>query len=770
MAAHPPRYDTATLPPLLLLVAMSTGHAYDARTVVALRDGWHFLYAGAPVDPERMTGTNLDDGDWARVALPHTWNHLGEYRLTRSAQVDDAQGEGWYRLRLEPARIAPDARHYLQFDGVGNVADVWVNGIHVGRHAGAFSRFRLDVSDALHADAVNEIVVRADNSKPAPGSPTQDVIPLSGDFFIHGGLYRCVSLIGVAALHLDLLDYGGPGVYATAKRIERDAADIDVLARLRNDDASAREASLDIQIRDAHGGLVARGEQALHVAARTNAEATLSIRLPHPHRWDGRSDPYLYRITATLHDGRKTLDEVTQAFGVRSFHVDPDRGFFLNGRHLALHGVSRHQDWQGKGWAISDADQARDMALIEEIGANTVRFAHYEHAPAWFDAADRAGMLVWAEIPFLDTVSLGDTTASPALIDNARQQLIELIRQNFNHPSVATWGIGNEVDLALASGKRGANADPRALLRLLDDLAHHEDPGRPTTLADCCEATPGDKPPGLPVLAGITDLVGYNRYFGWYYGNVDDLGPHLDALHAAHPHTPIAVSEYGAGGALSQHTDDPHGGTGNPSPRPHPEEFQSWWHERSWPQLARRPYLWATWVWNMFDFASAIRHEGDAIDLNDKGLVTYGRNVKKDAFFFYKAHWSSEPVVHINGRRYVNRAQAVIDVRLYSNAARVRVALNGRTLAIVACPDRVCVVHGVHLTPGLNRVTAKARFGARTVEDAVTWNAPAGSAEDAKVGSSRAASSGSLIKLRSHGLDDAPISRANVNRGKTTSR
>jgi beta-galactosidase len=723
---------TVVLSVLLFAAAASTAHASDARTTVALNDGWRFHYAGAPVDPARVIGTAVDDGDRAKVALPHTWNHLGEYRQTRSADVNDAQGEGWYRLRLEPTQIPPGARHYLQFDGVGNVADAWVNGVHVGRHAGAFSRFRFDVTDALHTDAVNEVVVRADNSKPAPGSPTQDVIPLSGDFFIHGGLYRTVSLIGVGPLHFDLLDYGGPGVYANTRRVDGDRADIDVLVRLRNDDATARDATVEIEIRDALGKVAARGERTLHIDATSNAETTLAMRLPHPHLWDGRRDPYLYRIVTTVRDGRRALDEVAQPLGVRSFHVDPDRGFFLNGQHLALHGVSRHQDWQGKGWAISDADQARDMALIEEIGANTVRFAHYEHAQAWFDEADRAGMLVWAEIPLVDKVSFGDTPASPALIDNARQQLIELIRQNFNHPSVMTWGIGNEVDLAMASGKLGPNADPRPLLRVLNDLARREDPDRPTTLADCCEATSDDKPAGLPVLAGITDLIGYNRYFGWYYGKVDELGPHLDALHAAHPHTPIAVSEYGVGGALSQHTDNPRGSV-TASGRPHPEEFQSWWHEQTWPQLAQRPYLWATWVWNMFDFASAIRHEGDSIDLNDKGLVTYDRKVKKDAFFYYKAQWSSEPVVHINGRRYVQRSSAVIDIRVYSNAERVSLALNGRTLGSVACPGRVCVMQDVRLAPGRNQVTAEARFRGRMVTDAITWD----SADSATVESIR---------------------------------
>jgi beta-galactosidase len=370
------------------------------------------------------------------------------------------------------------------------------------------------------------------------------------------------------------------------------------------------------------------------------------------------------------------------------------------------------------------------MALIEEIGANTVRFAHYEHAQAWFDAADRAGMLVWAEIPFVDRVALDDAPASPALTANARQQLVELIRQNFNHPSVVTWGIGNEVNLAIAMRKIGAQADPRPLLHSLDDLAHHEDPGRPTALADCCEPTRRDKPAAFPLVAGITDLIGYNRYSGWYYGKVDELGPGLDTLHAAHPRTPIAVTEYGAGAALSQHTDDVQAGTVPPAARQHPEEFQSWWHEQAWPQLAQRPYLWATWVWNMFDFASAIRREGDSIDLNDKGLVSYDRKVKKDAFFYYKAQWSDEPVVHINGRRYVQRPNPVVEVRVYSNAERVLIGLNGRTLASVACPERVCVLRGVHLAPGRNRVAALARFGARTVKDTVTWNAAEGVAAD----------------------------------------
>lgn len=694
------------------------------RRIQPLNEGWRFRFIDTSGDADAMAAAGLDDHAWQHVSLPHSWDHFGEYRLSRSPDIDNAQGVGWYRLRLARARIPPGRRHYLQFDGVGNVADVWVNGVHVGRHAGAFSRFRFDVTDALHAEGSTEIVVRADNSQPAPGSTTQDVIPLMGDFFIHGGLYRGVTLIGTASVHVDLLDHGGPGVYVRADHVGAETAQVHVRTRVRNDARSVSPTGLTIEVRDGTGAVVARSERSMLLNPQATAEIDTQLVLPHPHLWNGRRDPYLYRVVATVHDGLKVLDRVTQPLGVRTFRFDADKGFFLNGRHLSLHGVSRHQDRQGKGWAITDADAHEDMALIAEMGANTVRFAHYQHAQVWFDAADKAGMVVWSEIPFVNKVAFTDAPASPALIANARQQLIELIRQNSNHPSVVTWGIGNEVDIDMAQGKLGPRADPRPLLRNLDALARQEDPTRPTTVADCCESTPGSTPDALPMLAGITDLMGYNRYFGWYYGKVGDFGPFMDALHAAHPGVPLSVSEFGAGGAMSQHTDNPQGGPINASGRPHPEEFQSWWHEQSWPQLAKRHYLWANWVWNMFDFASNIRQEGDSTDINDKGLVSYDRRVKKDAFYFYQAHWSDQPLLHINGRRYVHRAYAVNDIRIYSNAEQVQVALNGRALRPVPCRQRICVLHDVALAAGSNHVVARARFAGRTVRDAVTWDAP----------------------------------------------
>jgi beta-galactosidase len=681
--------------------------ASSERIVTGLESGWRFLDGAAP-DAAAQAG--FDDSGWPQVTLPHTWNTLGEYRVGRTQKTRNRMGVGWYRLALDAALLPARERHYLQFDGVGSVADVWVNGRHVGRHAGAFSRFRLDVTDALRRDGPNLIAVRADNSAPEAGSTTLDVIPINGDFFIHGGLYRPVSLVSVGEAHVDLLDHGGPGVYVDA-RAEDGKAALRIRTRLR------APAALEVEtvIRSADGEEAGRVNS---VAAPGSTEVEQQLTLLNPRLWDGRRDPHLYTATVELKDGGRLLDRVEQRFGVRSIRFDAREGFFLNGRYLPLHGVSRHQDWFERGWALTRADHAQDMALIAEMGANTVRFAHYQHAEDWFELSDEAGMIVWAEAPYVGRPSMDDTPGTPALTANAREQMTELIRQNYNHPSVITWGTGNEVDIVRSFG--GSRADGRPLLDELRRVATAEDPGRPTVYADCCESTPARKPADMPALTGHTDLMGYNRYFGWYYGTPADLGPHLDLLHARYPAIPISVSEYGAGAALSQHTDNPEGGPMNTGGRWHPEEYQSWIHEQSWPQLAERRFVWASWIWNMFDFASVIRNEGDATDINDKGLVTFDRAVKKDAFFFYKANWSEEPVLHIAGRRYADRAYPVTDVRIYSNRPEVRLWVNGIDKGTAPCPGRVCVFRRVALDPGANQVRATAG----ELSDSVAWNAP----------------------------------------------
>jgi len=688
--------------------------ASSPRIVTPLMTGWRFHDGAEPAD---AASPRFSDSGWQQVALPHSWNALGEYALKNSEKTRNRQGEGWYRLTIDGSALPHTKRQFLQFDGVGNVADVWVNGTHVAHHAGAFARFRVDVSSFLRPNGANVIAVRADNSRPAPGSTTQDVIPLQGDFFIHGGLYRPVSLISLGAAHIDLLDHGGPGVYVRTASLKDGLATIEVSTRL---DRGQRQ-GLKLRTRIEDGAAVAATAE----VAATNDVVQQSIAVPRPHLWNGRKDAHLYTATVELLDHGQVIDRVRQQFGIRTFHFDPQLGFFLNGRHVALHGVSRHQDYLGRGWALTRADHERDMAMIEDLGANTIRMAHYEHAQDWYDLADRAGMIVWAELPFVNKLSFTDASATPALAANAREQLTELIRQNYNHPSVVTWSIGNETNIDVAFGRLGAKADPRPLLDELHALARSEDPDRPTTIADCCEDTPNVKVADLPILAGHSELMGYNRYFGWYYGKTSDLGPHLDALHAKHPDIPISVSEYGAGAALSQHSDNPEGGPINAGGRPHPEEYQGWYHEQSWPQLKSRSYLFATWIWNMFDFSSTVRHEGDAIDINDKGLVTFDRKVKKDAFYYYQAQWREDiPVLHITGRRYVDRAYPVVDVRIYSNLREVSLFLNGRPAGAVRCSQGVCVVPGLQLGTGPNHVEARGQFGGRSVSDAVDWTAP----------------------------------------------
>lgn len=711
----------------LAVAALCAAPAFagEPRITVSLNHGWRFRQSGAITGAENPA---FDDSKWGTIDVPHTWNRLGNEGTTPSPLTNTVQGIGWYRLRFRVPPAAHGAhRYFLQFGAVGAIADVWLNGRYLGKHAGAFSRFRFDATPAIHPSGENVLVVKADNSRPQPGSSTAAVIPLSGDFFVFGGIYRGVSLIVTQPAHVDLLDHGGPGVYARAVSINPAAAQVQVSSRVVNDATKPTDASVETVIEDAAGKTVASAtspKMAL-TAKVVVVQATLSVT--HPRLWQGMKDPYLYRTVVTLRSARgRVLDRVTQPLGLRTLAFDPDKGFFLNGKHLFLRGAAMHQDRPVKGWAISNADQEQDFDYLIDMGANAVRLAHYQHDQHSYDIADRRGIVVWAEIPLVNQVSFDGTPASKALAANATQQLLELIRQNYNHPSIAIWSLANEVDLRAAQSN--GPSKPLSLLESLQHLATREDPSRFTTLADCCEV-------GLPPQAGsaaahsaardpivgVTDLVGYNRYFGWYYGTFSDFGAMLDAAHARHRSLPIAISEYGAGAALTQHSDDPAGGPINPHGRPHPEEYQDLYHEASWRTLKSRSYLWGVFVWNLFDFASPSRNEGDSTDINDKGLVSYDRTVIKDAFYFYRANWSPKPTLHLVGRRYLNRAYAVLDVKAYSNAAEARLSINGHGQGVASCSEGICIWHGVHLAHGVNELRATADVGGAEISDTMKW-------------------------------------------------
>jgi len=704
-----------------------SGSALSApRTVINLHDGWLFKQ-GTPGGSAQSAA--FDDSQWAKVSVPHTWNRIGNAGLTRAPESNDFQGEGWYRLRFATPPSFRGNRAFLQFDGVGAVADAWVNGKHVGRHEGAFSRFRFDVTDAIQPQGENLLVVKADNSKPAPGSVTEHVIPLSGDFFIFGGLYREVSLIVTRPVHIDLADFGGAGVYGRATSVTDEQAAILITSRVANDAAANQQVVVATRVEDAAGRVVATDEKRSPLKPHATSELTSDLRIDRPRRWRGVADPYMYRVVVTLRTPQgELLDEVSQPLGVRTMVFDAGKGFFLNGEHLMLVGASMHQDRPVKGWALTRADRVQDFDLLQEMGGNAVRFAHYQHDQIAYELADARGIVAWAEIPLVNEVSFDGSPASDALAANAHQQLNELIKQNYNHPSIAVWSIGNEVDLRSTSGDKPARAG--ALMHSLNALAKQLDPSRLTTHADCCEQTPiatgvdagkGNERKPRDQLVGITDTQGYNRYFGWYYGKFAELGPYLDAAHARHPQLPLSVSEYGAGSALSQHSDNPLGGPINSHGRPHPEEFQLLYHEESWRQLRDRPYLWGAFIWNMFDFSSLSRAEGDLTEVNEKGMVSYDRSVRKDVFYFYKANWSRTPTLHLVGRRYLDRAYAVVDVKAYSNAKEARLSVNGNDAGIAQCNGGICIWRGVRLARGLNHLTAAAEHAGAALTDSLQW-------------------------------------------------
>jgi beta-galactosidase len=712
------------LPCTILVLFAALASAQDARLVAPLDGNWRFT------QEEGLTGVEtptFDDARWTAVELPHTWNRIGNEGIERSSLSNNIQGVGWYRLHFRAPPAAADSRYFLQFDAVGAVADVWLNGRYLGKHAGAFSRFRFDATSSINTSADNVLVVKADNSRPHPGATTQDVIPLSGDFFVFGGIYRNVSLIVTQPLHVDLLDFGGPGLYASMLALDATGATVQLSGRVANDLKRARPIEVQFAVEDAGGAIVASTVLKATAAAGVTAMQT-QLRVAHPRLWEGTKSPYLYRSVMIIRSDTGTiLDRITQPLGLRTEKFDSDRGFFLNGEHLFWKGVSMHQDRPVKGWAISRADQREDFDLLQDLGANAVRLAHYQHDEYCYELADSRGIVVWAEIPLVNQVSYDGSAASPALTDNARQQLTELIRQNYNHPSIALWSLGNEIDLTATQVKGPSR--PTALLMSLNELAKREDPTRRTTLADCCER-------GIPPRAGsevnggetresvvgIADTVGYNRYFGWYTGQFPDFGGMLDEAHARHAGLPISISEYGAGAALTQHSDDAEGGPINPHGRPHPEEYQNWYHEQSWATLKPREYLWGAFIWNLFDFSSDSRQEGDLTDINEKGLISYNRQIRKDAYYFYRANWSTQPTLHLVGRRYVDRAYAVNDIKAYSNAAEARLFLNHTEIGVVPCSNGICTWRSVRLSQGANEFIATAQVNGAAATDSLHWS------------------------------------------------
>ena len=568
--------------------------------------------------------------DWDFVNLPHTWNAIDG----QDGGNDYYRGTCMYVKTLDREEIPAADRYYLELNGANSSADVYVNGEKLAHHDGGYSTFRVEITDQLKKGT--QIAVAVDNAE------NDRVYPQMADFTFYGGLYRDVNLIAVSNSHFDLAYYGGPGI-AVTPTVNGDKADVEIETYLTDIKAGQ---TIKYTVLDKAGNTVATAETAAD-------SPKVTVEIPKVHLWNGRKDPYLYTAVAELCEGDKVLDNISARFGCRTFKIDPEKGFFLNGVSYPLHGVSRHQDRWGLGNALLPEHHKEDMELICEMGANTIRLAHYQHDQYFYDLCDENGLVIWAEIPYI-------SKHMPTGRENTVSQMKELITQNYNHPSIVVWGLSNEISM------NGSDADLVDNHKMLNDLVHEMDKTRLTTVAVVSMCDIHDE------YLQVPDVLSFNHYFGWYGGDTSMNGPWFDKFHAEFPNIPVGMSEYGCE-ALNWHTS-------NPTQGDYTEEYQAYYHEELIKQLFTREYIWATHVWNMFDFGADARNEGGENGQNHKGLVTFDRKYKKDSFYAYKAWLSDEPFVHICGKRYVDRVEDTTKVTVYSNLPEVELFANGKSL------------------------------------------------------------------------------------------
>ena len=595
------------------------------RNIININENWLFI--------KDTTDISLREG--VEVNLPHTWNAEDGF----DGGNDYFRGSCLYVKTLRKAELPVADQYYLEFRGANSSADVYVGGEKLAHHDGGYSTWRVDIT--AHIKDETEIAVIVDNA------PNDTVYPQMADFTFYGGLYRDVNLICVNNSHFDLDYFGGSGLMITPT-VEGKNAKVDVEVFVKNLKEGQK---LVYAIYD-------KEENELDKIETTDSKVTFEIK--DVHLWHGRKDPYLYCCEVEIVENGEVLDNVCNRFGCRTFKIDPNNGFILNGEEYPLRGVSRHQDRWGVGNALTKAHHEEDLDLIMEVGATTIRLAHYQHDQYFYDLCDEKGLVLWAEIPYI-------SKHMPTGRENTISQMKELVVQNYNHPSIVVWGLSNEISIG------GSDEDLLENHRILNDLVHEMDKTRLTTIAAVSMCKMDD-----PYLQ-IPDVVSYNHYFGWYGGDTTMNGPWFDKFHAMHPNIPIGCSEYGCE-ALNWHSSEPFQGD-------YTEEYQSFYHEELIKQLFTRKYMWATHVWNMFDFGADARAEGGENGQNHKGLVTMDRKYKKDSFYAYKAWLSDEPFVHLCSKRYIDRVEDVTKVTVYSNQPEVELFVNGESIGKKTAED-----------------------------------------------------------------------------------
>ena len=648
---------------LFMLYGMSM---FAQRQDILLNNDWNFRFSH-----------QVQKGTEVRVDLPHTWNAQDAL----SGKIDYKRGIGNYEKNLFIRPEWKGKRLFIRFEGVNNIADVFINRRHIGEHRGGYGAFIFEITGKVEYGKENSILVRVNNGEQL------DIMPLVGDFNFYGGIYRDVHLLITDETCISPLDYASPGVRLIQDSVSHRYAKVRAIVDLSNGSSGNQEVELNVRLLDGQR-VVKEGTKNVNLSGNEVMQQELTFEIDQPHLWNGRQDPFLYQAEVTLFRNGQMVDRVTQPLGLRFYRIDPDKGFFLNRKHLPLQGVCRHQDRSEVGNALRPQHHEEDVALMLEMGVNAVRLAHYPQATYFYDLMDKNGIIVWAEIPFVGPGGYNDKgfVDLPAFRANGKEQLKELIRQHYNHPSICVWGLFNELT------ELGDN--PVEYIKKLNVLAHQEDTTRPTTSAS---NQMGD-------LNFITDAIAWNRYDGWYGGTPADLGKWLDRMHKDHPEICIAISEYGAGASI-YHQQDSLVKT-VPTSWWHPENWQTYYHIENWKTISSRPYVWGSFVWNMFDFGAAHRTEGDRPGINDKGLVTFDRKVRKDAFYFYKANWNrEEPMLYLTGKRNTVRTQRLQTITAFTNQAGAELFVNGKSYGKTT-PDSYAILEwkNVELEPGENEI------------------------------------------------------------------
>lgn len=679
-----------SLASILLACLLGSICKAEAREVTPFNNGWEFKKGPFPTDA--MQTAARWNADWEQVNVPHTWNADDMQKKTNSFYA----GVAYYRKHYVFPESLEGKRLFLRFEGVGACAEVYVNGYLVGTHKGAYSAFVCEIGSQVRLGEENEIVVKSDNvARP-------DVIPVNHALFgVYGGIYRPVWLIVTEPCNIVVNDCASPGVYITQKNVSKQSADVSV--RVKLDNATLAPAALELEnaIYTREGKLVKVHRQSFELTPQGVQNYVSDFKISHPHLWQGREDPYLYKVVSRLKQDGQVIDEVIQPLGLRKYEAVAGKGFFLNGKKYPMYGVTRHQDWWGMGSALTNREHDFDLEQIMEVGATTVRFAHYQQSDYIYSRCDTLGLIIWAEIPFVNRVTGQEW-------DNVHQQMRELIRQSFNHPSIYVWGIHNEV-----YHPHGYTA---ALTQSVHDLCKLEDPDRYTV------AVNGYGHAEHPVN-GNTDIQGMNRYFGWYEKKIQDIKPWIEKMEKEYPWQRLMLTEYGADANI-EHQTELLGDALNWGSDFYPETFQTKTHEYQWGVISQHPYILASYLWNMFDFAVPQWKRGGVDARNMKGLITFDRKIRKDAFYWYKANWSKEPVLYLTQRRNTERERRETSVTVYSNLGTPRVFLNGRELDGVrkGYTDVHYIFDQVTLAEERNVLRAVIVSDGKEYTDEIVWN------------------------------------------------